>query len=735
MDRWYMASERIRITREIKMKPIILTISMLVSNRKDTIRRALDSLKPIMEQIPSELILVDTSTDPEVPQILKEYTDNIIKFQWINDFSAARNVGLEAAKGEWFLFLDDDEWFVEIDELVKFFQSGEYKQYGCANYMVRNFIDQGWTAYSEGWVSRMIKIEPDTRFKSKIHEYLEPVHGDCKMIKAVVNHTGYIAVTEEDRLKRYERNSVLLREMVAEEPEKLRWRVQLAQEYRAVCKWNELLDFCVENLEYTKDWKKQEDYQDIGTFYAGAIESYFVLGKYQEAKEVGTTALNDKRMNELCQAYMVLRLAMIAVKEKNWDEAHKQVEAYFVIGEHLKKNEIRYANQSGALIVGAAFEAIEEKKAYSIRCICGLKNKDSAPLKKYLDKLEWNQKVIYVYMDIIPVLFEAMATMPYEEVFVEALQYLWNNQELQKQLFVEVASRELEKPEEFRHLLPIVSSVEGNHWYLCYVKILMADYEKNGDKLEYLFEEYYKNAINIFTTPENLMEIAKKNEISIEEQYKKIPFSKWEQNLREYVSKAVKEDLLVTEKEMLRLVSNEDIRFDYFFIRVSEAKVLYSAFEKEYKKKEAAFLEFAQRTVAFLEKYYNQDIILNYPELLPAYGQAAIIIAEAFCLKEEEPTAMLAKMRQVVDIYETFAEPVKKLICSYGEEQERLHQQREDEMRKLEVQILQQVRNCVAKQEYEQALLILAQLKNMKPNDLELISLSLEIRLMQLSQS
>lgn len=707
---------------------------MLASNRKDTIRRALDSIKPIMEQIPSELILVDTSTDPEVPPILKEYTDNIIKFKWINDFSAARNVGLEAAKGEWFLFLDDDEWFVEVDELITFFKSGEYKKYGCANYLVRNFIDPEWTTYSEGWVSRMIKREPDTRFKSKIHEYLEPVRGICKMLRLVANHTGYIAVTEEDRLKRFHRNSVLLKEMIEDEPEKMRWRVQLAQEYRSVCKWKELLNFSLENLKYTKTWKHKGDYQDIGTFYAGAIESYFTLGNFEEAKKIANKALKDERMNELCQAYVVLRLAMIEVKENNWIEAKKQAEAYFIIGEHLKKNEVRYANQKGALIVGEAFESVEDKKAYSILIACGLKNKDTSALKKYLDKLEWNQKVIYVFMDLIPVLFEAMATMPYEDVFVEASQYLWNNKELQSQLFAEVATRELEKPEKFYHLLPIVSQIEGEHWYLWYVKILMAEKEGEIDTLENCYEGYFRNTTNLFKTPENLIAIAKKNEISIEEQFKKIPLEKWEEHLREFVSTAKKEDILLKEQEMLMLLQEENVRFDYFFVRMSEAKVLYSVFEKEYAKKEDALVEFAERTVVFLEKYYNQDIIVNYPELLPAFGQAAIIIAEAYCLKEENPAKMLAKLKQVVEVYNTFAQPIRKIISGYSQEQERLRQARKDEMMKLEAQILQQVKNCVAKKEYEAALQILAQLKTMKPNDLELISLSLEIRLMQLNE-
>ena len=41
-------------------KKILLTISILISNRLDTVRKCLDSIKPLLEQVPSELILVDT---------------------------------------------------------------------------------------------------------------------------------------------------------------------------------------------------------------------------------------------------------------------------------------------------------------------------------------------------------------------------------------------------------------------------------------------------------------------------------------------------------------------------------------------------------------------------------------------------------------------------------------------------------------------------------------------------
>ena len=88
-----------------------LTISLLSSGRENTIERCLSSLAPFKEQISTEIIVVDTDPDhnAEVNFTLEKYADQIIPFKWCDDFSAARNIGVDAASGEWFLFLDDDE--------------------------------------------------------------------------------------------------------------------------------------------------------------------------------------------------------------------------------------------------------------------------------------------------------------------------------------------------------------------------------------------------------------------------------------------------------------------------------------------------------------------------------------------------------------------------------------------------------------------------------------------------
>ena len=57
-------------------KPI-LSISMLASDRMDTLPRCLESLTAIREAIPSELIIVDTSKNPAVHDLIVKYADKI----------------------------------------------------------------------------------------------------------------------------------------------------------------------------------------------------------------------------------------------------------------------------------------------------------------------------------------------------------------------------------------------------------------------------------------------------------------------------------------------------------------------------------------------------------------------------------------------------------------------------------------------------------------------------------
>ena len=712
----------------MEKKPL-LSIALLCSNHIDMVRRCLDSLVPIMEQFPCELILLDTSTDPAVPPVLAEYTDNITKFTWVNDFSAARNVTVERAKGEWYLYIDDDEWFEDVTVLIDFFKSGEYKKYGCANYIQRNFHDPDLIHYSDSWASRMIQLTPKTHFESKIHEYLVPVPGECKNLNLVANHTGYIAVTEADREKKFKRNSVLLKEMIEEQPDMLRWRVQLAQEYHAMKMWEEQIAFCLENLKYTKNINNKWDNRDIGTFYAGLVEGYTNTAQYDKALELGEKALKDRRCSELCHGYIYLRFAVVGFRTGNWNLARKAIESYFFLDKELAKTPEKRANQEGALLVNEAYDDVPKKRAYSLLIAVGLSEGHTRDLHNYLPLLEWEKKVIYVYEPLIPVLVASMAELPYEDIFAQTMQLMWNNKELQKKVLAEIVQVEQKSADARNCLYEILSQISVEHWYVWYAKLMVADRKQDLDCLSNALQGVYRTIGNVFQVPEEVIEIAKKYGVPQEALYFLVPFETWKNHLREFIEKSSEREMILLELNLLAGKTQENIRYDYFFARVAEAKVLYHAGEQEFGKKKLYLQNFAEKTMIFLRKYYQEKVFTETPELLPTYAHAAILIERAFATEEQNSTEMLRILKEVVEIYPSFTSVIRGFITAYGIEQKEKQCRSRAEMKQLKEQILVQVQGLIHQGRKREALAIVEQLKQMQPEDLEVVALVLELRL------
>ena len=412
----------------MEKKPI-LSIALLVSNRKDTIQNCLDSLEPIRKAIPSELIILDTGCDAELREVLNRYADKIESFTWINDFSAARNVTVQMATGEWYMYLDDDEWFAETEDLIEFFQSGDYKNYGYANYIQRNYLDMQGSQWADAWVSRMIKRTLDLHFESKIHEYMAPMKGDCKALHSFVDHYGYVYEDEEKLWKHYERNATLLKEMIEEEPTNLRWRIHLAQEYRTMRMWHDLYDMGTQCISLVKG--RDEMYSNIylGTFYAsriiamreqgleawkkqessGAYISPQNLGEdakyyYKEGIRLSEEALKDGRNTELFHAFYELRMTWFTYWLGQYEEAEIHGLAYLKWLAFFEENEPLLFLQKSAPIVCDTFDEVMKKEVYSILICVGLRKRSVAYLEQYFDKLEWTGHHLYVFEDIVPVL-------------------------------------------------------------------------------------------------------------------------------------------------------------------------------------------------------------------------------------------------------------------------------------------------------------------------------------------
>lgn len=398
---------------------IVLSIALLASDRKDTIGRCLESLAAIREAVPSELIILDTGCSREVRDILEQYADKISDFTWCNDFSKARNVTLQMAEGEWYLYLDDDEWFSDAEELIGFFTSGEYKKYASASYIQRNYLDMQGSQYTDTRVGRMAKRTPQLAFQSKIHEYMAPICGENKNLCARVEHYGYVYDTEEKKRAHFERNRVLLEKMIEEEPLSLRWRLQLLQEYRTMDDYGQMDRLGQAGIAMISSSDTEESCIYIGSFYAARILAADGRNDYGQVYSLCREAAADARNTKLCHAFLDEMLAkacfyqgLYADKPKlareKYLDSEQYAQGYLELQSYFEAHKEELYRQQIAPFVGECFDVVKCKEIYSIRICNGLKLNSTDNLEKYIDKLCWNEPHVYVFEEIADILIEAM---------------------------------------------------------------------------------------------------------------------------------------------------------------------------------------------------------------------------------------------------------------------------------------------------------------------------------------
>lgn len=90
---------------------ISVSLCMIVKNEEDVIASALESVRNIAD----EIIVIDTGSVDRTKEIAYRYTDQIYDFEWIDDFSAARNYSFSKATMDYIMWLDADDIIREED--------------------------------------------------------------------------------------------------------------------------------------------------------------------------------------------------------------------------------------------------------------------------------------------------------------------------------------------------------------------------------------------------------------------------------------------------------------------------------------------------------------------------------------------------------------------------------------------------------------------------------------------
>lgn len=94
---------------------VTISLCMIVKNEEEILARCLDSLEGLYD----EAIIVDTGSTDKTKEIALKYTDKVYDFEWVDDFSAARNFAMDKATCDYVYMADADE-VLDEENRIKF---------------------------------------------------------------------------------------------------------------------------------------------------------------------------------------------------------------------------------------------------------------------------------------------------------------------------------------------------------------------------------------------------------------------------------------------------------------------------------------------------------------------------------------------------------------------------------------------------------------------------------------
>ncbi|WP_135554082.1 glycosyltransferase family 2 protein [Paenibacillus cymbidii] len=92
-------------------RPASVSLCMIVKNEEETLERCLSSVADLV----AEIVIVDTGSTDRTKEIAARFTDRIVDFQWVDDFSRARNFAFSLATQDYLMWLDADDVLLPAD--------------------------------------------------------------------------------------------------------------------------------------------------------------------------------------------------------------------------------------------------------------------------------------------------------------------------------------------------------------------------------------------------------------------------------------------------------------------------------------------------------------------------------------------------------------------------------------------------------------------------------------------
>ncbi|MCI8376733.1 MAG: glycosyltransferase [Lachnospiraceae bacterium] len=657
-----------------------LTISLLASNRIATLERCLDSLRPLLQQVPAELIVVFTGIDERVRQVAERYTDHIISFTWCNDFSAARNAGLKQAKGEWFLYLDDDEWFDDVEEICEFFRNGDWQRYQLASYIQRNYLNWEGSRHADAVVYRMARKSPQLHFENPIHEELAPCFSPCKNFSSYVHHYGYLGKAPGKTDGKASRNIPLLLEDISKRPDYTKNYVQLAQEYISEGKWDEAEkmcrkghDICGGKEKFLKGWLQMT-----------LVEILYKKKAFRQAKEEALLIFENEKPVELVRLRLFELLIGICEEWKDYEKLLEYGIQFETLLAYMERHPDLWVRQQ--LGTMCRDKVMQPEYLYPVRLNCVKASLELENLKEaeyFLSLLPWEDEILF------------QGYYPLLEQWKEAYT---------------------------PHLLQLLAKLPRGSSYLLFQKVLYEEQNKevNDDTNSFLFQRCLREIDQPYLQRQLIKKaLLEKRELSA--LLERIDLETWKAHVSGIVDTfSYEENQTLWEAEESLFVKHplqglwlKKLLLEKALVRSFPMKETLLNTLKDYA---GCIQDFYQRQ--YQKKMFEGDL----RQLLPADCRMALSILEAL---ENWSAGRLAEtvrlFRQTIQINPQMTGVIREALRLLKNEMSHPTPSAGSEFDQLSIQMKDALKAMIENKQYVEAMSVLSQLFPLLPNDMEIL--------------
>ena len=203
-----------------------ITLCAIVKNEAENLPKGIGAV-----QWPGKKLIVDTGSTDGTPEIARECGCDVVHFEWVDDFAAARSVWHEHVQSGWIFWMDGDDTLDE-DAVGVIYEVAARSPKSMMAWLTEYHYPNGYVCDH----LRLYRAGIGIRWRGRIHEALDftqvdpwyQEHGDVRRphlyygeerLRLKVNHGLFPQYDPEAIRAKSDRNMRLLRRWLEDEPE------------------------------------------------------------------------------------------------------------------------------------------------------------------------------------------------------------------------------------------------------------------------------------------------------------------------------------------------------------------------------------------------------------------------------------------------------------------------------------------------------------------------------------